>query len=98
MIFQVDKHTGQRLSGDMTLDQAKRLPVLDYIDLGVTEDADDGERGFVAKYRMKNEIDIEELAEIAAGNRDNTDLKQKINRIKSDAGLKSAGSKTIKKK
>ncbi len=79
MIYQKDKSTGQKLSEYMTLDQAKNLLVLDYIDLEVTEDATDEEKAFVKSYRIRQDITIDEIAEIVAGNKDNTDLKQKIN-------------------
>ena len=58
MIFQVDKTTGQRLSADMTLEQAKNLPVLNYIDLDVAEDATKEEKEFVARYRLQNDNDL----------------------------------------
>ena len=82
MIFQKDKLTGQRLSDDMTLDQVSTLPILKHIYLDVTEDATEEERAFVTKYRLKNDIDMEELLDIVAGNKSNAELKQKIKDIR----------------
>ena len=98
MIYQKDKSTGLILSGPMTLEQAKNLPVLDYIDLEVTEDATAEEKAFVTKYRLKNEIDIEELLDVVAGNKNNSDLKDKIKEIQDRLKPKGAARGSTKKK
>jgi len=98
MIFQIDRKTGQRLSENITIEQAKNLTVLDYIDLEVTNDATVEERAFVTKYRLKNEIDIEELLDIVAGNKNNTDLKNKIKEIRDRVKPKGAARSSSKKK